>query len=396
MTTAQRSRRRVHLPAWSAWPAGSPAGELTIGIEEELMLLDPRDWSLAFRADEVVAELPEELRGRVTLETHASVLEISTTVHRRVADAVAELAQMRAALAHALERLGLRAAVAGMHPSAQPEESVVTSHPRYRDIGASMRVLARREPTMATHVHVGVATPEAAVRLLNRLRAHVPLLLALAANSPFWRGRPTGFASNRTILFDAFPRSGMPRAFKDYAEWARVVDALVTSRALGDPTHIWWDVRLQPRYGTVEVRSMDAQTSLEDVAALVSLVQALARLELERPDDPPLPAIELIQENRFLAARDGMDALLIDLDGRGRVPAIERLERVLEACAPHAERLGSGPELASLRRLAARTGAARQLARGQHRGLRDVAAALARAYAPEGRPPRARAAQAAA
>jgi carboxylate-amine ligase len=373
------------LPAWSTWRSGSPPDQLTIGIEEEFMLLDPCDWSLAFRSDEVIAALAPDLRERVTPETHAAVMEVSTGVHRRVADAVAELAQLRRDMADALAGHGLRAGVAGMHPSTVWSETVLSSHPRYRAVGASMRVLARREPTLATHVHVGVATPRAAVGLLNRLRVHLPLLLALSANSPFWQGRATGFASTRTTVFDAFPRSGVPRAFDDYGDWVASVDALLRSGAIAGPSLLWWDARLQPRHGTVEVRIMDGQTTLGDVAALVALVQSLARLELARPDDPEAepPAVELIEENRFLAARDGMQAHLIDRASGARIPAIAQLERTLAACHGHAERLGCAAELAAARALATQPGASRQLARARDGDLRRVTAGLARAYAPD-------------
>jgi glutamate---cysteine ligase / carboxylate-amine ligase len=264
-------------------------------------------------------------------------------------------------------------------------DTVLSSHPRYRHIGDSLRVLARREPTLAMHVHVGVASPARAVRLLNRLRAHLPLLLALSANSPFWRGRPTGFASTRTTLFDAFPRSGLPRSFRGYADWVATVERLLRTGAIADPSFLWWDVRLQPRYGTVEVRIMDGQSTVEDVAAVAALVQALASVELARREDPgsqPRTA-ELIEENRFLAARDGMAALLIDVRSGERVPAIERLERILRACRRHARRLRCERELASVRRLVARNGAARQLAHaGRDGDLRRVTAGLANAYAP--------------
>jgi glutamate---cysteine ligase / carboxylate-amine ligase len=373
------------LPSWSAWRPASRSEQLTIGIEEEFMLLDPDDWSLAFRSEEVIGDLPGGLRPRVTLETHAAVMEIATGVHRRVHDAVAELAELRRRLSDALVRHGLRAGVAGTHPSAVWDDTVLCSQPRYRHIGESMRVLARREPTLATHVHVGVATPEAAVRLLNRLRAHLPLLLALSANSPFWQGRATGFASTRTTLFDAFPRSGVPRAFADYSDWAATVDSLLRTGAIADPSFLWWDVRLQPRYGTVEVRIMDGQTTVADVAALAALVQSLARLELARPvaEAHESTAIELIQENRFLAARDGMEALLIDADSGLRVPAISLLDRLVGACRDHAERLGCERELSALGTLAAANGAARQLSQARDGDLRNVAAGLARAYSPD-------------
>ena len=348
------------------------------------MLLDPRDWSLAFRSDDVIAALPPDLHARVTPETHAAVMEITTGVHRRVRDAVAELAELRRRMSRALAGHGLRAAVAGMHPSAVWSDTVLSSHARYRHIGESMRVLARREPTLATHVHIGVATPQAAIGLLNRIRVHLPLLLALSANSPFWQGRATGFASTRTTVFDAFPRSGVPRGFRSYSDWVGTVDALLRSGAITDPSLLWWDARLQPRHGTVEIRIMDGQTTVEDVAALVALIQSLARFELERPDRPGQepPATELIEENRFLAARDGMQALLIDGDSGARIPARAQLERILAACHRHARRLGCERELASARVLAARGGAARQVADARDGDLREVTAGLARVYVP--------------
>ena len=348
------------------------------------MLLEPGDWSLAFRADEVIAGLPPALRARVTPETHAAVLEVTTGVHRRVADGVADLAELRAGLARALAAQGLRAAVAGTHPSAVWTDTVVSSHPRYRHVGDTMRVLARREPTLALHVHVGIPSPHDAVRVLNGLRAHLPLLLALSANSPYWQGRATGFASTRTPLFGAFPRSGVPRRFRGYRDWTESVEPLIGSGAITDPSFLWWDVRLQPRFGTVEVRIMDGQATVEDVGALAALVQSLAALELDRPPgDADEAAVEVIEENRFLAARDGMAARLIDPASGERVPAADRLDQVLAACARHAERLGCERELAALRPLAAHNGAARQRAHARDGDLRQVTAGLARAYDPD-------------
>ena len=172
-----------------------------------------------------------------------------------------------------------------------------------------MRELARREPTFALHVHVGIADPETAIRVANRMRVHLPLLLALSANSPFWQGRDTGLASARTPLFQAFPRVGIPRAFDAYEEYVESVDMLIRCEAVPEPTFLWWDVRPQPRFGTVEVRIMDAQTSSAKRrrSPRSSSASSGSRSRRARPCERSMPQ-EVIAENRFLAARDGMDA----------------------------------------------------------------------------------------
>jgi len=243
----------------------------------------------------------------------------------------------------------------------------VSSGVRSDAVYGSMRELARREPTFALHVHVGVDDPEAAIRLANRMRAHLPLLLALSVNSPFWQGRDTGLGSARTPLFQAFPRVGIPRAFDGYADWVETVDLLIRCKAFPEPTFLWWDVRVQPRFGTVEVRILDAQTTVDQTAALVGLVQCVARLEIEEGfASPELVATqEVLDENRFIAARDGMDAALIDPLHECRVPARRLLEELLEACAPHAAELGCADELARLASMSEWTGARRQLELGR-------------------------------
>jgi carboxylate-amine ligase len=215
---------------------------------------------------------------------------------------------------------------------------------------------------MALHVHVGVFQEEDAIRLLNGLRRNVPLLIALSANSPFSRGRDGGFDSARTVLFQAFPRTGLPRSFAGYADYVDSVDALIRAGALPDPSFFWWDVRLQPHLGTVEIRAMDAQSTVGGVAPLVALIQSLAHLELESETPMPVTGAEVLAENRFLAARDGMGARLIE-PGTGRLtPIRQMLDAVLARCRPHAVALGCADAVERVRSLGASNGAANQRA----------------------------------
>ena len=246
-----------------------------------------------------------------------------------------------------LAPLGLAAGTAGTHPSAVWHEMAVSSRERHQEVYGSMRELARREPTFALHVHVGLPSGEAGIAAFNRLRAHVPVLLALSANSPFWQGRDTGLASARTPLFQAFPRVGIPRAFGSYGEYVRAVNLLLDCEAFPDHTYLWWDVRPQPRLGTVEVRIMDAQSTLDHTAALVALVQSLVRLELVdgHADAALVHAPEVLDENRFLAARDGVDAAFVDpVQGRA-VSVVDLVADLMLSCAPHAAELGCAEEL---------------------------------------------------
>lgn len=347
---------------WSRWaPAGGPSW--TIGIEEEVMLLDPTDWALASEADAVMSRLTGEIASHASTETHGSALELRTDPHGTVAEGIAQLEELRGDLARELAPLDLRAAVAGLHPFTLWQDTKISEGDRYRFLYGSMRELARREPTFALHVHVALPDPESAVRAINRLRSHLPLLLALSANSPFWQARETGLASARTPLFQAFPRVGIPRAFLDYEDYVSTIDLLLRCEAFPEPTFLWWDARLQPRFGTIEVRIMDAQTTVGDSAALTALVQCLVRLEATEGSgiDPAFDLPEILAENRFLAARDGAEASLIDARLGRRSPAAEVLEELLERCKPHAEDLGCVEQLELTRNLAATPRFKRQL-----------------------------------
>ncbi len=366
------------VPPWAEWHRSRA---YSIGVEEEVMLLDPADrWALARRVDDVLPALSPELAGHVAAETQDSVLELATAPHEGVEAAVAQVRGLRELLAHELEPFGLRAAGAGTHPVAVWSDVRISGGDRHQEVYGSMRELARREPTFGLHVHVGVAEPEAAITLYNRLRCHLPMLLALSANSPYWQGRDTGLSSARTPIFQAFPRVGVPRAFHSYEHYVETVDLLLRSGAFPEPTFLWWDVRPQPRFGTVEVRVMDVQPTSAFTRALVALVQSIAHLELEEGYHVAEleGTIEVLVENRFTASRDGMNALLIDPVREVRLPARAELERLLTAARPHAASLGCADALETVAELAEANGAARQRREFERTGeLPAVVSALA-------------------
>lgn len=340
------------------------------------MLLDPHTGAPANRVADVLASVPPGLAAQVSAETHACIVELKTDVHRNVAELARELSFLRGSF-HSLlrEELDLRAAVAGTHPLATNAEVEITDRPRYSNIEATTRAAARREPTMALHVHTAVPDPRAAVRALDGLRAELPLLLALSANSPFWRGSDSGFASARVPILAMFPRFGIPRQFFTYRNYVRVVEGMMRSDAVPDPSFVWWDVRLQPRLGTVEVRIMDAATQVADAAALAALVQCLVCRHAQIRRTSGLEPEE-IAENRFLAARDGMNAMLIDARTKGLRPARELLRELLEECRPFAAELDCTAELAAAHALAAHPGDVRQRQLARRDGVAALPLAL--------------------
>ena len=367
------------LPPWGEWKRSQP---YTVGIEEEVMLLERYDRLLVNCGEQVLRGLPAALASRASAETHESTVELASAPHGTAEGAARDAATLRQGLAVELAGHDLLAASAGTHPLAHWTETKISRGARYALVYESMRELARREPTFALHVHVGVADPDAAIGLQNRLRAHLPLLLALSVNSPFWQGRDTGLASARTPIFQAFPRVGVPRAFHSYPEYVEAVDQLLRCDAFPSPTFLWWDVRLQPGLGTVEIRVMDAQTTATDTRALAALVQTIAHLELEEGYQPSrlIHADEVIHENRFLAARDGMSAQFIDPVADRRVSALESLDHLLLAARSHAEELGCEDALQHVVEMAHQTGASRQRRIAKAYGVASVASALAELF----------------
>ncbi len=334
----------------------------TIGIEEELMILDAETNELANAIESLLEPTPT---GEIKPELMESVLEVSTDPCPSTAVAAEQLRALRQQVAQTAARRNLAIGAAGTHPFAMWEDQRVVARPRYRDLISALRFVARQELIFGMHVHVGIDEPEKAIHVANGMRVHIPVLLALSANSPFWRADATGLASTRTPIFRAFPRVGMPPTYRDWADYERRIDFMVRTHVIEDYTYLWYDVRPHPNFGTVEVRVMDSQTHVEHTLGLAAFTQALVRelaLHYEAGKHLSRYPFEMLDENKWLAARHGLEGELVDLPKSERVATRALARRLLDRMREHAQDLGSTTELAAVEDLLERgNGAARQV-----------------------------------
>jgi carboxylate-amine ligase len=323
----------------------------TLGVEEEYMLLDGETFDLVQHIDTVLAAVVgHELEPVINPELMQSVLEIATPVCHTPSEMAAQLRRIRAYVIDVAREQGMRVGSAGTHPFSLFERQRITAKDRYRALVDQMQYVARRELIFGLHIHVAVDDPEKAIQVVNGMLPQLGPLLALSASSPFWRGEPTGLRSSRQMIFAAFPRSGPPPRFANYTEYAEVVGQLEKTGTIADYTHIWWDIRLHPRLGTIEIRICDAITRLEHVVALVAYCQALVKQlaeRFERGEEIPSYHRILTTENKWLAGRYGLEAPLMDLatGRRNRIPIAQLIRRTLRELEPHARELGSEREL---------------------------------------------------
>src|SRR6478735_11623017 len=262
----------------------------TVGIEEELMILDPDSYALVNAIDDLLEDSGD---GQIKPELMESVLEISTNPCADLREAGVALRSLRRQVRDTADRKGLVIGSAGTHPLARWEDQRITAAPRYRDLVDELRWVARQEIIFGLHVHVGLDDPDKAIHVANGMRVHVPLLLALSANSPFWRADPTGLSSTRTPIFRAFPRVGIPPRYDDWEDYEKRIGFMVDSGVIEDYTYLWYDVRPHPQFGTVEIRVCDAQTRVEHTLALAALTQAMVReLAIHWDEGEDLPHYE--------------------------------------------------------------------------------------------------------
>ena len=355
----------------------------TIGIEEELMILDAESLELVNAIESLLEQAPA---GEIKPELMESVLEVSTDPCPNTAEAGEQLRALRRQVRETAAKKNLTIGSAGTHPFAMWEDQRIVARPRYRDLISALRFVARQELIFGMHVHVGVDDPDKAIHIVNGMRVHMPVLLGLSANSPFWRADSTGLASTRTPIFRAFPRVGIPPTYKDWEDYERRIEFMIKAKVIEDYTYLWHDVRPHPNFGTVEIRVMDSQTHVEHTLGLAALVQGLVRELSEhfeagrRLSKYPF---EMLDENKWLAARHGLDGEIVDLPEFDRVPTRALARRLIDRMREHCQDLGSLTELEAVEDLLERgNGAARQIVVFEaNHDLREVMAEIVAATA---------------
>ncbi len=343
-------------------------GKYTLGIEEEFQLVDATTGRLKAGIVPLMDLAKDTLGEHIKPEFLQCTAEVITGICPSIAAGRAETLYLRSTLSKFADALGLRLISAGTHPTDDWQGQPRTDHPRYAELEEQLQDVARSILIFGLHVHVGIENRDHLIEIMNQARNFIPHALALSANSPFWQGRKTGYKSFRTIIWQRFPRSGLPEIFASAAEFERYVNTLVATNCLDNGRKIWWDVRPHPMLPTLEFRICDMPATLDDTVALAALFQALvARLDWmrERGQSLKLYPNSLLNENKWRAARYGLDGKLIDYPNLREIPTRAALHELLNFVEDVAEDLGSRQEMRYLRRLIDSkegTGADRQLA----------------------------------
>ena len=361
----------------------------TVGIEWELQVVDPATGELVDGARELLADLtgPDgDEPAKAKHELFTSIVEILTGVCETVPDALADLAGTVAELEAAAGARGWALMCAGTHPFARWQDQRVSPKQRYVDLVEDKQFVVRHLLITGVHVHVGVRAPEKVIPVLNAVAAHLPLFLALSASSPFWEGHDTGLASVRSKLFDQMPTAGLPYQFPDWDAFQAYLDTMTAARAIDSIRDLWWDARPHPDYGTVELRICDGLATLAEVGMVAALFQCLV-VELDEAidagQDIRTDAPWVVRENKWRAARWGLDAEVVAEDGRPTVPIRTELLAMVRRLTPIAERIGCARQLAAIPDLVATGGGAgRQRAAGDPRAVADLLVREFRARSP--------------
>jgi carboxylate-amine ligase len=343
----------------------STGHRFTLGVEEEFQIVDPTTWELRSHVSELMASSAPRFGDQVKAEMHQSIVEVGTKICSGVDELAEEIIKNRLGLAEAAERVGLRVAAAGTHPFSSWMDQAISQGERYHTIVEELQQLARSLLIFGLHVHVGVPDRSLAIEVMNEVRYFLPHLLALSTSSPFWMGRDTGLKSYRTTIFRRFPRTGIPDRFESWSEYQEYVELLVHLHSVDNAKKIWWDVRPHPTFETLEFRICDVPTAPRATIAIAALTQAIVvKLYKLRTQNLGFRLYHrrLIEENKWRAARWGIDGKLVDFGKRREVPMRDLAIELLEIVDDVLDELGSRREVDYVRKiLADGTSADRQL-----------------------------------
>jgi carboxylate-amine ligase len=337
----------------------------SIGIEEEFQIIDPKTGELKSHIEQILDEGKMLLKEQVKAEMHQSVVEVGSEVCRDIKHARREVVKLRSSLANIAKSHGLEIAAAGTHPFSRWEEQKITNHPRYHGVVEDMQDVARANLIFGLHVHIGITDKEDSIHIMNALRYFLPHIFALSTSSPFWKGRKTGFKSYRTKIFDRFPRTGIPDHFNSYGEFDHYVNMLIKTGCIDDAKRIWWDVRPHPYFGTLEIRICDIPMRVDETIAIAALIQAVVvKLHklLKKNLGFRLYRRLLINENKWRAARYGLEGKMIDFGKQCEVDTVYLIHELLDFVDEVVDELDSREEINYVHEiLKMRTGAYRQL-----------------------------------
>lgn len=336
----------------------------TIGVELELQLVDAKTLALSSSIQDVLAAAPPDLAEQVKPELMQSYLEINTGVCRTVSEVGTDLAAKLERLKSVTEGLGLRLLWAGTHPFSSWRDQEITVNERYYRLVDLMQDVARRLVTFGLHVHIGVDTGDKAVMVCDRMLRHLPLLLALSANSPFWEGRCTGLHSNRSKIMEGLPTAGLPHQMRNWSEYVWLINHLIDTGFINTIREIWWDIRPHHNFGTVEIRVCDIPANLEQVLSITALIQCLVQTISEEIDEGTYHSEYhpmMVQQNKWRATRFGADAPLVNSADYQPYSVQETTDRLVTLLEPMSERLSCVEELQLVRTLPGQTGSQQQL-----------------------------------
>ena len=337
----------------------------TVGIEEEFQIVDPETRDLRSHIHQLLEGGKMILKEHAKSEMHQSMVELGSEICQDIGHARRQVVELRSELATVAAVEGLKIASAGTHPFSHWKDQLITPNERYATIVKDMQQVARANLIFGLHVHIGIPDRQEGIDLMNQARYFLPHLFALSVNSPFWLGENTGLKAYRQMIFQRFPRTGIPDAFESLSEYEEYLKLLVDTGCIDNAKKIWWDIRLHPFFDTIEFRICDAQTRVDDTIALAAMMQAIiAKLRklLRENTTFRIHRRRLLDENRWRASRYGIDGKLIDFGKKREVETRSLIHELLEFIAPEVDELGSHREMAHVEKILSEgTGADRQL-----------------------------------